>query len=271
MINQILIEAIRIAKLAGVSIRELRKKKDYEEYLKNSHELVTTADLLADAIIKSEISRQFPAHNVISEESQRTDNWSLKKPTWIIDPIDGTVGYANNHYQVAVSIAFAINDSVEVGVVHNPFLGETFYATRGSGAFLNGQQIFAKKCTALNDSVIGTGFPHSKENINGIVEVLKSILPKVKDIRRLGSPALDICWVACGRLQGFYEERLAPWDVAAARLIALEADATVGHYFSGQDRVLPNCIEGNCIIVSSPGIFNALKNILADSVNPAKK
>ena len=260
--DKILSVAIRVAKLAGLKIKELRENDGYDEYLKNGHELVTTADLISDNIIRTEISKVFPEHKFISEESDIENSFIIKEPTWIIDPIDGTVGYANDHYQVAISIAFAIDNIVEVGVVHNPFLDETFYAVRGKGAFLNNHKIKIKSANTLKQCVIGTGFPHNKENVDNIVETLRLILPRIRDIRRLGSPALDICWVACGRLQGFYEERLSPWDVAAAKLIASEAYAAVGHYSLENSSILPSCLNGYKVIVSSPGVFEELKAIL---------
>jgi myo-inositol-1(or 4)-monophosphatase len=254
-IESIRIEAIRIAQLAGERIKELREKKQYKESLKDGYELVTTADLISNDLIKTEIYRIFPNHNFISEEESEHKNLSIQNPTWIVDPIDGTVGYANNHYQVAVSIAFAVENKVRVGVVYNPFLDEMFYASDGTGAFLNNKPIKVKDIHDLNQCVIGTGFPHKKDDIGDVIARLKNILPTIRDIRRLGSPALDICWVACGRMQGFYEGGLHPWDVAAAKLIAVEAGAKTGYYSDGQDKNIPDCLNGDSIIVSSPGIF----------------
>lgn len=264
--EKILREAIRVAKLAGLKIKELRENNEYDEHLKNGHELVTTADLVSDNIIKTELSKIFPEYKFISEESLLENNFIVKEPTWIVDPIDGTVGYANDHYQVAISIAFAVDNMVEVGVVHNPFLDETFYSIRGKGAFLNDHKIQVKNANILKNCVLGTGFPHNKENVNYIVETLRAVLPRIRDIRRLGSPALDICWVACGRLQGFYEEKLYPWDVAAAMLIAAEANATVGNYDLKNTIKLPACLNCYKVVVSSPGVFEELKTILT-SVN----
>lgn len=155
-------EAIRIARLAGTRIKELREKEQYQEFLKDGYELVTTADLISNDLIKSEISRIFPNHYLLSEEDSERKDLSIKQPTWIIDPIDGTVGYANDHYQVAVSIAFAVEDNVRVGVVYNPFLDEMFYASEGSGAFLNNKPIKVKDVHHLKQCVIGTGFPPQK-------------------------------------------------------------------------------------------------------------
>lgn len=255
-------EAIRIAHLAGKKIKELREKRQFEESLKHGYELVTTADLISNEIIKAEISRVFTAHCLLSEEENNPKDLSIKQPTWVVDPIDGTVGYANNQYQVAVSIAFAVENEVKVGVVYNPFLDETFYAVAGHGAFLNEKPIRVKNISALKECVVGTGFPHKKDDIKDIVERLTNVLPNVRDIRRLGSPALDICWVACGRMQGFYEGILSPWDVAAAKLIAVEAGAKTGYYKSTHNIHVPDCIDGNNVIISSPGVFDEFKKIL---------
>ena len=128
---------------------------------------------------------------------------SIQEPTWIVDPIDGTVGYANDHYQVAVSIAFAVDNKVRVGVVYNPFLEELFYAVENLGAFLNDKPINAKAVNSLKQCVIGTGFPHKREDLLEMMAILHRLLSQIRDIRRLGSPALDICWVACGDCRDF--------------------------------------------------------------------
>lgn len=254
-------EAIRIAQLAGAKIKELREKKQYHESLKYGYELVTTADLISNELIKSEIYKLFPDHHIISEEDSGQKDLSIQHPTWIIDPIDGTVGYANDQYQVAISIAFAVENKVQVGVVYNPFLDELFYASEGLGAFLNNNPIRVKDVHNLNQCVIGTGFPHKRDDIRQIIRTLENILPNIRDIRRLGSPALDICWVACGRMQGFYEGKLSPWDVAAAKLIAVESGAKTGYYIE-QNKIIPDCINGNNIIVASPGIYDEFRRHL---------
>ena len=255
-------EAIRIARLAGMRIKELRENKEYSESLKDGYELVTTADLISNDLIKSEIYRMFPDHHFISEEDSGPKDLSIQRPIWIIDPIDGTVGYANNQYQVAVSIAFAVENKVRVGVVYNPFLDEMFYASVGDGAYLNGKPIKVKNVSDLKECVIGTGFPHKRDNIKAVISRLENILPNIRDIRRLGSPALDICWVACGRMQGFYEGELHPWDVAAAKLIAIEAGARTGYYSAKQGINIPDDINGDSIIISSPEIFDEFQKTL---------
>lgn len=260
--DEIMNEAIRIAKLAGAKIKELRETKLYSESVKDGHELVTTADLISNDIIKAEIHRIFHNHEIFSEEDNEYKKQTLQNPTWIVDPIDGTVGYANGHYQVAVSIAYAVDYKVRHGVVYNPFLDELFYATEKTGAFLNNNRILIKDTVELKTCVIGTGFPPKKDNMHETIARLERVLPHIRDLRRLGSAALDICWVACGRMQGYYEEELHAWDVAAAKLIAKEAGARMGHYKDEKDSTIPECINGNSLIVSSPKIFDELKQLL---------
>ena len=158
----ILHEAMQIAMIAGTKIKELRETKLFTEGIKDGYELVTSADLVSNEIIQGEIVKRFKNHEIISEEGIIYTNQTLQNPTWIIDPIDGTVGYANEQYQVAVSIAYADDYRVKHGVVYNPFLNEMFYATENAGAYLNGNRISIKDVSDLSVSVIGTGFPHKK-------------------------------------------------------------------------------------------------------------
>ena len=255
-------EAARIAQLAGMKIKEIREKNQYQESLKYGYELVTTADIVSNEIIKTEISKVFHSHNIISEEDIEHKQVSIQNPTWIVDPIDGTVGYANDQYQVAVSIAYADENQVKAGVVYNPFLDEMFHAVRNSGAYLNNREIRIKDVRKLKECVIGTGFPHEKDDIREIMMRFEALLPRIRDIRRLGSPALDICWVACGRMQGFYEGKLYPWDVAAAKCIAIEAGAKTGYFNPDYTLNIEDCINGHNVIISSPHVFEELKQVL---------
>lgn len=259
--EKILQEIISIAKRAGGKIKELREENSLTESLKYGYELVTNADLIANELIKSEILSLYPGHEILSEEDPERREQTLENPTWIIDPIDGTVNYANGHFQAAVSIAYAVGGKVRVGVVYNPFLDELFYAAEESGAYLNGRSIRVKDVSDLGACLIATGFPYVKNNVGEITGRIERLLPHIRDIRRLGSAALDICWVACGRLQGYYEGHLNPWDVAAARLIAAEAGAAQG-YFKEPNDALPDSIRCNNLIVSSPKVFTALKSFL---------
>lgn len=261
-INHLLQAAIRIARHAGAKIKELRDDGVLTEDMKGGVELVTNADLISNEIIKSEIQKLYPDHQFLSEEdTDRNDD--INKPTWVIDPIDGTVNYANGHQMAAVSIAYAENNAVRAGVVYNPFMDELFYASENSGAFLNGRPIRVKDMTDLKSCLVATGFPYvgSKDDIRAIFARMERLLPHIRDFRRLGSAALDICWVACGRLQCYYEGHLNPWDVAAARIIAKEAGASIG-YFMAPDDTLPDSIRCNNLIVSSPGVYMKLESFL---------
>lgn len=260
--KEILENAIRIAQMAGATIKEIREKNGFTEELKFGYELLTSADIASNDLIISEIQKAYPEHHIISEESIN-ESFSIEAPTWIIDPIDGTVGYANGHYQCAISIAYADRGEVQVGVVYNPFLEELFHAAKGEGAFLNHTPIHVKSVSDLSQCVVATGFPHKKENIPHITSFLTRLLPHIRDVRRMGSAALDYCWVACGRVQAYYESSLAPWDMAAGRLIAIEAGAKAGHYDMTEAAItLPGDINGKNILVSSPGIYDKLTQIL---------
>jgi myo-inositol-1(or 4)-monophosphatase len=238
--DTLLKEIIRIAKTAGKTVKEMRDAGQLSESLKDGVELVTNADLAAHDIIRKEILRLYPDH----------------------DPIDGTVNYANGHFMSAISIAYAKNHKTRIGVVYNPFLDELFYASEGGGAYLNGQRICVKNVSKLNECLVATGFPYVRDTVPELVRRLERVLPRVRDIRRLGSAALDICWVACGRLQGYYEAALHIWDAAAGLLIAEEAGAAVGQFVGEPDNPLPVGLRSSNLIVTSPGVYEELKALL---------
>ncbi len=255
--TNILTLALRLAHRAGALIREQRRQLDIS--FKGGTELVTQADVAADKLITDGISGCYPDHLILSEElnpEQPTDAESL----WIIDPIDGTVNYAHRHPQCAVSIAFYHHGKPVVGVVHNPFLNETFHAIHKKGAFLNDRPIRVSRTEEMHRALIATGFPYTKETIPLLMKRLTAIMTECADVRRLGSAALDICWVATGRLDGYYES-VKPWDFAAARLIAAEAGATTGHIFPLADGVNAD-LEGNNLLISTPALFEGLQSML---------
>ncbi|MDF1761989.1 MAG: inositol monophosphatase family protein, partial [Oleibacter sp.] len=195
----------------------------------------------------------------LSEElnpNQLTDAEHL----WIIDPIDGTVNFAHQHSQVAVSIAYYFKGKAQVGVVHNPFTGETFYACKGMGAYINDTVIQCAKTNELRRALIATGFPYVKDHLPKLMRRLETVLTQCADIRRIGSAALDICWVACGRLDGYYES-VQPWDFAAAQLIAREAGAQFGHIHPLPEFNNPE-LQGEDIIVCVPELFDQLQSLL---------
>ncbi|WP_297792443.1 inositol monophosphatase family protein [uncultured Marinobacter sp.] len=254
--------AEQVAVEAGELIRRERENNTLRTDYKQQTELVTHADLMADEFITGAIRKRFPDHRILSEESMPdlSQAEELETPLWIVDPIDGTVNYAYGHPQVAVSIAYAEKGRVQAGVVHAPFPGETFRATKGEGATLNGEPIKHSGATVPRDSLFATGFPYTKDSLEPLVKRLDAMIHNCRDLRRIGSAALDICWVACGRLDIYYEN-VSPWDFAAARLIALEAGATAGHFGDVPDGY-PADLYGRDILISAPAIWEPVRQIL---------
>ena len=255
----------QLAREAGELIVAERQKASLSHDFKDGNELVTSADLKADELICSSLMSQFPDTLIKSEESAPgMDVASADKPVWIVDPIDGTVNFAHGHIQSAVSIALAAEGHMQLGVVFNPFTNEMFTAKRGEGAQLNGTSIRVSGETNLRRALIATGFPYEKSGIDPMVERVRVILKHCADIRRLGSAALDICWVAAGRLDGYYES-LNLWDHAAASLIAREAGAEVGNFSPVPEGVNPE-FHSDYILIASPALFEPLHELLKDTV-----
>ena len=254
--------ATELAQQAGQLVFDHRSSTGITIEYKKSIEMVTSADLEADRLICSQIASRFPTHQILSEESapHLEDPRLLREPLWIIDPIDGTVNYAYHHYQVAISIAYAEEGSVRAGVVHCPFLGETFSAVKGKGARLNGNNIAASSPADLRNALVATGFPYDKSTVRPMVAQLHRVLEHCRDVRRTGSAALDLCWVAMGRLDAYYES-VKPWDQAAASLIATEAGAKRGRWQPSASN-LPDDIDGSALVVASDVILDDLIELL---------
>jgi len=247
-----------LAVKAGHLIKELRGKKLEFNY-KCGTELVTSADLRSDELIRKELSAHYPDIPIYSEESHK-DKTDFYGPLWIVDPIDGTVNYAHGMFNVSISIAFAYNGELKLGVVHCPFLEEKFSALRGHGAHLNGERIYCNQMEDLTKAVIATGFPYDRSKRPALMEYVKKILDNCQDIRRLGSAALDMSWVACGRLEGYYET-VSLWDMAAAFVIAKEAGAVISN-FGPDNPSLPEEFNSECMLVSNPKLHSKLQAIL---------
>ena len=254
--------ALEAAQRAGEMIAAKRASGELEKQYKAQQELVTDADTAADKLIIAHIHAHFPTHRILSEETytDRSQARDLDSPIWIIDPIDGTVNYAHGQHMVAVSIAFAMAGEVQAGVVYNPFLNECYEARLGHGSTMNGKPIGVSGLKDARTALVATGFPYEKSTVPMLLKRVEKVLMHCQDIRRLGSAAMDICWVANGRLDAYFES-LSPWDFAAARLIALEAGARCGH-FNGVPEGFPACLYGNDSLISTPDIYDALDAIL---------
>jgi myo-inositol-1(or 4)-monophosphatase len=197
---------------------------------KGAKDLLTESDTESEKLIIDTIRKVFPSHGILAEESG-SDNKDAEY-IWIIDPLDGTTNFAHNIGLFAVSIAFSINGDMALGIVLNPMTGELFTAVRGEGAELNGKPINVSETASLSESLLVTGFPYNVKDVEPIQARFFNCLQASQGIRRLGSAALDLCFVASGRFEGFWEENLKPWDTAAGFIIAKEAGAMVTD-FSG--------------------------------------
>lgn len=219
------------AREAGEILREkLGRIREIE--FKGKNNLVTEADTLSERTIVDRIRRSFPSHDIFAEESGRYSENS--DHVWIIDPLDGTTNYAHSYPFFSVSIAIEIKGVVEAGLVYDPVKNELFTAERGSGARLNGDDIRVSDTQNLEDSHLVTGFAH--ENDKMVEDNLKhfaNFIRRARAVRRDGSAALDLCYVACGRFDGFWELGLNPWDTAAGVIIIEEAGGKITDFTGG--------------------------------------
>ncbi|MBM3299453.1 MAG: inositol monophosphatase [Deltaproteobacteria bacterium] len=189
-------------------------------------DIVTDADRASEDIILGEISRQFPSHDILTEETMIESTGS--RWLWLVDPLDGTVNFAHGIPHFGISIALAEHDKVVVGIVYDPLRDESFLAYGNGGAFLNGGPIQVSVSKTLRTSVIATGFPYDRATSpeNNVAEFCR-VVTRVQGIRRAGAASLDLAYVAAGRLDGFWELKLKPWDQAAGMLLVEEAGGRV--------------------------------------------
>lgn len=216
-------------------------------------DLATDADRASEALVREAIAAARPDDTVLGEEQGETAGASGL--TWIVDPLDGTTNFVYGFPAWAVSIAAADGDGVVAGVVHDPLRGETFEATRDGGAFLNGARLKLGPPPPLGEALVGTGFGYDADRRRRQAALLPHVLPRVRDIRRAGAAALDLCWLAAGRLDAFYEAGLKPWDFAAGLLVAREAGA--GH------RELDGPVDVPTLVVAAGTLLETLGDLLA--------
>lgn len=219
--------AIEAALAAGrIHLQYFRQNADVQK--KGRIDLVTAADLAVEQMFRELIGERFPTHGVLGEEAAAGTQPQQSRFRWIIDPVDGTTNFAHGLALFCVSIALEIDGQVVLGVVYDPIADELFTAERGGGARLNGAPLRVTACATLVDALLCTGFPYSiREERRRQVDVFAAFLGEAQAVRRLGSAALDLCYVAAGRFDGFWEERIHPWDIAAGAIIIEEAGGTV--------------------------------------------
>lgn len=217
-------------------------------------DIVTVMDQRSEALILDRIIAARPDDGFLGEEG--ADREGTSGVTWVVDPIDGTVNYLYEIPGFAVSVAARVGDEVVVGVVVNPVSGETWTAVRGAGAFLDGRPIRVNAAPELSQALVATGFGYSPARRARQADVLRAVVPVVRDVRRFGAASLDLCALACGRVDGYYEQGLKPWDLAAGGLIAEEAGAVVGG-LSGRPA------GEELVVAAPPELFRRLAELLA--------
>lgn len=219
-------KVVESAKEAGLILLKY-KKEGFTVNAKGGMELVTEADLSSEEFLREALAQILPGSSFLGEESW--DGIFPETPCWVVDPLDGTNNYATGIPFFCVSIALMDEDGVCLGCIHDPVHSETFMALRGGGAYLNGKPIEVSSADKLRDAIVATGFPYTRtpEDLTFDLGVLTEFLGLARGVRRCGSAALDLAYIAAGRYGGFWEENLKPWDMAAGVLLVKEAGGKV--------------------------------------------
>lgn len=241
--------AISIAYQAGEILRKNIGKitaDDVEDKL--PFDYVTEIDKACEQLIIDSIKKNFPDHEILAEESGKNQNNHSFR--WIIDPLDGTTNFIHGYPHSSISIALQKDDEVILGVIHDPYRDELYFAEKNNGAYCNGRPIQVSRQTNVNNCLIATGFPFkSRHLLDQYWQVLSSIFMEVSGIRRTGSAALDLAYVACGRFDGFWELKLSPWDVAAGAIIIEEAGGKITDFEGKKNHIWSgDVIASNSII-----------------------
>lgn len=262
--EEIISKALQIVKEVGVYIKEeLGKVRvgDIEEKELNS--LVSYVDKTAEEKLVPVLSSLIPGCSFITEEGT-VEQSGAGEYQWIIDPLDGTSNFLHQIPYFAVSVALRKNGEVVFGVVYNIMQDECFYAHKGKGAFMNDQPISVSKTKTIDKAILATGFPYSNEvNTDPLVECIRHWIKNARGIRRLGAAALDLCFVACGRLDFYYEMTINIWDIAAGVIIVEEAGGTITDFYGGKDY-----FDKKMVIASNSNFHEQIKSVIIEKYNP---
>ncbi|WP_304985102.1 inositol monophosphatase family protein [Coxiella-like endosymbiont] len=260
MLN-IAIQAARNA--ARIIVRFVDRLDTVDVKEKHQNDFVTQVDQLSEQEIIQTIQKAYPDHTILAEESGL--HKSKNDFTWIIDPLDGTTNFIHGFPQIGISIALKYRDKLSVAVVYDPLRQELFTATQGGGAQLNNRKIRVSTRTKINEALTGTGtgFPFKEKTLfQAYLKLFQTIFPQTASVRRSGTAALDLAYVAAGRLDGFWEMGLKPWDMAAGILLITEAGGFIGD-FQGKNDYMEN---GN-LIAGNPKIYKILNELISKKDN----
>ena len=252
--------AVKAARRAGQIInRASLDVGNLKVDVKRQSDYVTEVDRAAEAAIIDMLRDTYPDHGILAEESGLAGTSASSEYQWIIDPLDGTTNFIHGLPQYAVSIGLAHRGVMTQAVVYDPNRNELFTATRGGGAYLNDKRIRVAKRTRLEDALLGTGFPFRVfTHIDAYMAIFRDVAQRTAGMRRPGAASLDLAWVACGRIDGFWELGLSPWDMAAGTLLITEAGGLVGD-LSGE----PGYMKTGNIVGGNPKIFAQLVQLIA--------
>lgn len=259
--------ATRAARAAGQTIMRAYTQLDKVEVsAKGINDFVSNVDKEAEAAITYQIRKSYPDHTIVGEEDgeNRGEN---KDYVWIVDPLDGTNNFVRGIPHFAVSIAVQYKGKIEVAVVYDPVREELFSAVRGQGAKVNDFRMRVTNALDLSNTIIGTGFPFkARQHTESYMNILAELFPQCADLRRAGSAALDLAYVGAGRLDGFFEIGLKPWDIAAGDLICREAGGTVTDFIGGH-----NYLASGNIVAGSPKVTSQLVKLMRPLINDGLK
>ena len=254
--------AVRAARSAGnIILRHSERLDTLTVREKAHHDFVTEVDQLAEQAIIRTVHKSYPGHGILAEESgaQAGDEYQ-----WVIDPLDGTTNFLHGFPQFAVSIAIKHKGALEHAVVFDPLRNELFTASRGGGAYLNDRRMRVSRIKQMDDALLGTGFPfRTQEHLDSYLEMFRVLFPMTSGIRRAGSAALDLAYVAAGRLDGFWEIGLSEWDMAAGVLLIQEAGGIVSDFAGGQEYFA----TGN-VVTGNPKIYAAIVKAIQSHLTP---
>jgi len=252
--------AIKAARAAGAIIN--RASLDLERLQVSSkapNDFVTEVDHAAEAAIIDTLLGAYPGHGILAEESGSSRGARDSEYVWIIDPLDGTTNFIHGLPTYAVSIGLAFRNQMQQAVVYDPARNDLFYATRGRGAYLNDKRLRVSRRSRMADALIGTGFPFRKgDDLGRYLHMMESVMKVCAGMRRPGAAALDLCYVAAGWYDGFFETGLSPWDVAAGSLLVTEAGGLIGNFTGEAD-----FLHRREVVAGNPKIYGQLVQLLA--------